>query len=119
MAFNERSVSGMMEVCAPDVECRPLLAGVSDAPYRGEDGIRDFLAATDEAFEYFQLETERIEDYGDYVVAVNLGRARGRSSGAEVERPLVQIARFVEGRCVWWQTFRSASEALEAVGLLE
>ncbi len=119
VAFNERDADGMIAVLTPDCEFKPLLAGVTDTPYRGAHGVVAFLAATDEAFEEFRLVNERIEDHGEYVVAVNVGHARGRSSGAEITRPLVQIAQFRDGKCVWWQTFRSAAEALEAVGLRE
>lgn len=118
-AFNDRSVEGMMAMCSPDVEFKPLLAGVTDTPYRGEEGVRRFLAATDEAFEFFRLYCERVEDHGEYVVAVNEGHARGLVSGAESRQPLVQIARFAGGKCFWWQTFRTREEALAAVGLAE
>jgi ketosteroid isomerase-like protein len=118
-AFNDRSVEGMMAVCAVDVEFRPLLAGVTNTPYRGEEGVRKFLAATDEAFEVFRLDCQRVEDHGDYVVALNEGHARGRASGAETHQPLVQIARYENGKIVWWQTFRTSEEALAAAGLAQ
>lgn len=116
-AFNERSVEGMMAVCGPNVEFRPLLAGVTDTAYRGEDGVRQFLASTDEAFAVFRLDYQRGEDHGDFVVSVNQVYARGRLSGAETTHTLVQLARFEDGRCVWWQTFRTPEEARAAAGL--
>jgi ketosteroid isomerase-like protein len=116
-AFNERNAEGMMAVCSADVEFRPLLAGVRHAPYRGLDGVREFLAATDDAFEYFQLDLKHLEDHGGFVLASCVGRARGRASGAEIERAMVHIAKFEDGRCVWWRTFQTREEALEAGGL--
>jgi ketosteroid isomerase-like protein len=117
--FNARSVEAMMAEYDPGVEFKPTLAGVTDTPYRGEQGVREFLAATDEAFELFHLHSERIEDYGDFILAVNQVHARGRVSGAEIRQPLVQIAEFRDGRCVWFQSFRTPEEALDAVGLRE
>src|SRR6476469_751994 len=118
-AFNARSVEAMMAEYDPGVEFKPTLAGVTDTPYRGEEGVREFLAATDEAFERFHLGCEGIEDHGDYVLAVNEVQARGRASGAEIRQPLVQIAEFRDGKCVWFQSFRTSAEALKAVGLEE
>src|SRR4026207_1648141 len=90
-AFNERSAEGMIAVLDRDAEFSPLLAGVTETPYRGEEGVRKFLAATDEAFEQFHLHCERVEDHGDFVLAVNEVHARGKASGAEIRQPLVQI----------------------------
>ena len=118
-AFNQRSAQGMMDVLDRNAEFSPLLAGVTDTPYRGEEGVREFLAATDEAFERFHLHCERVEDHGDFVLAVNEVHARGKVSGAEIRQPLVQIAEFRDGRCVWFQSFRTPEEALQAVGLRE
>lgn len=118
-AFNDRSAERMMAECDSDVEFRPVLAGVRNSPYRGRDGVHEFLTATDDAFERFQLEAERLEDHGDWVLATCIGRARGRASGAEIERPMVHAARFRNGKCVWWRTFLTRDEALEAAGLSE
>ena len=118
-AFNERSAQGMMDVMDPSVEFRPVLAGVTDTPYRGEEGVREFLAATDESFELFHLHCERVEDHGNFVLAVNEVHARGKTSGAAIRQPLVQVAEFREGKCVWFRSFRTPEEALEAVGLSE
>ena len=118
-AFNERSAEGMMDVLDRNVEFSPVLAGVTDSPYRGEEGVRKFLAATDEAFELFHLHCERIEDHGDFVLAVNEVHARGKASGAAIRQPLVQIGEFRDGKCVWFRSFRTQEEALEAAGLRE
>jgi ketosteroid isomerase-like protein len=116
-AFNERDVDGVIAALDPDAEFRPLLAGVREAPYRGVAGIREWLAATDEGFEFFRLRIDEIEDLGDVVLAISEGHAKGRASGAELKRTLVHVARFRDGRCFWWQTFQTRHEALEAVGL--
>jgi ketosteroid isomerase-like protein len=109
----------MMDVLDSSVEFSPVLAGVTDTPYRGEEGVREFLDATDESFELFHLHCERVEDHGDFVLAVNEVEARGRTSGAAIRQPLVQVAEFRDRKCVWFRSFRTAEEALEAVGLSE
>jgi ketosteroid isomerase-like protein len=114
-AFNERSAEGMMAECDPGVQFKPVLAGVTDTPYRGHEGVRQFLAATDESFEQFELHCEGIEDHGDFVLAVNEAYARGKASGVEIRRPIVQIAELRHGKCVWFQSFQTSAEALEAM----
>lgn len=84
-----------------EVEGNPLLTGVTDTPYRGEEGV------------------ERMEEHGDFVVAVSQGRMRGRASGAEIRQPVVQLGRFRNGKCVWWRTFRRVDEALDAMKSLD
>ena len=116
-AFNDRSVHGMMDVLDRSVEFSPVLAAVTDTPYRGEEGVRKFLAATDEAFERFHLLCERVEDHGDFVLGVNEVHARGKTSGAAIRESLVQIAEFRDGKCVWFRSVRSPEEALEAMEL--
>ena len=118
-AFNARSAEGMISVLDRDAEFQPMIAGVTNTPYRGEEGVRKFLAATDEAFEQFHLHCERIEDHGDFVLAVNQAQIRGKASGVEMRESVVQIAEFRDGRCIWFQSFRTPGEALEAVGLRE
>ena len=118
-AYNARSVEGLMAVFDPEIEFMPLLTGLTNTPYRGESGVRDWLAAIEEDFEFFVNRCDRVEDHGEYALAVGHGEGRGRVSGAEIHQPWVQLARFRDGRVVWWQTFRTRGEALEAVGLRE
>ena len=118
-AFNERDIEGLIAEYDANVEFLPLIAGVTNEPYRGEQGVRDWVAAVDEEFEFFVSHPDRFEDHGDVVLAVAQMHAKGRASGAEVRRPSVHIARFRDGKVVWWQTFATREAALEAVGLRE
>ena len=118
-AFNERNIESLIAEFDPDVEFVPFVSGVTAEPYRGAQGVRDWVAAVDEAFEFYVSHVERIEDHGDITLAVAELHGRGRASGAETRRPSVHIARFGHGKVVWWQTFATREEALEAVGLRE
>ncbi len=116
-AFNERSVERMMAVFDAEVEFMPLITGVTNEPYRGEAGVRQWLGAIDEDLESFVNHCEQVEDHGDFALAIGYGEGRGRASGAEIRQPWVQLARFENGKVVWWQTFRTRAEALRAVEL--
>jgi ketosteroid isomerase-like protein len=116
-AFNARSVEGMMAELHPDAVFTPLVAGVAGQSYRGEQGIRDWVATIDEEFESFWAVWDEIEDHGDFVLSAGNLHGRGRTSGVEVSRPSVHIARFEGGKVVWWQTYDTREEALAAAGL--
>ena len=88
-------------------------------PYRGEQGVRDWIAAVDEDFDFSVSRPHRFEDHGDVALAVADLHGCGRASGAEIQRRSVHIARFTNGKIVWWSTFATRREALEAVGLRE
>ena len=118
-AFNDRSLERLLAEFDPDIEFWPLLAGVMSEPYRGEQGVRDWIAAVDADFEHFMNHPHRIEDHGEVVLAISDLHARGRASGAEVRRRSAHIARFQDGKVVWWRTFATRDEALEAMGLRE
>jgi len=56
-AFNRRDVDAFLEICHPDCELQPFLrARDDDSPYRASDGIRQWFAATDAAFEEVRKE---------------------------------------------------------------
>jgi hypothetical protein len=63
-----------------------LIAVVREAPYRGEEGVREWLANTEEAFEFFVLHSERLEDHGDFVLAISEAGHRRRSLTAPEQR---------------------------------
>ena len=118
-AFNERDLESLIAAFDPSVEFMPFVSGVTDEPYRGTQGVRDWVAEVDEGFEFYVSHIGRIEDHGDVALAVAELHGRGRKSGAEVRRPSVHIGRFRDGKVVWWQTFATREEALQAVGLSE
>jgi ketosteroid isomerase-like protein len=92
----------------------------SEAPeaavYRGRADIKKRFQDTLEAWaEYEYFETEII-DAGDHVIRVGGVRARGTSSGAEVEAHGAQLWTFSDGTPISVRLFQSKEEALEAIG---
>jgi hypothetical protein len=53
------------------------------------------------------------------VIAHIQRHGHGLDSGTPFEETLWQASRWRQGRVVWWQTFQSEAEALEAAGLEE
>ena len=90
--------------------------------YRGHEGLRRFFRQyySPETWESVEDKLEELIDAGDHVVSVVNTRARGRTSGAEVQWTLNAGAWTIrEGKVVRVAWFRSVEEALEAVGLRE
>jgi uncharacterized protein len=87
--------------------------------YHGPDGhaaaMREWLSA----WTNLTLEAERFVDVGDSVVVPFVVRARGRESGAEVERRWAHVWTLHDGRVVRFEVHLETREALEAVGLAE
>ena len=73
-------MAGMMAVFDPEVEFAPMVAGVTGSSYRGEQGVRDWLAAMDQEFELFRNECRQVEDHGVYVLAVIGARTSHRTT---------------------------------------
>ena len=87
--------------------------------YRGMSGhaaaMREWLGAWDD----FHLEAEGFRDAGDSVVVPFRVRARGKGSGAQVERRWAHVWTLRGGSVVRFEVHLDVREALEAVGLSE
>jgi uncharacterized protein len=87
--------------------------------YHGPDGhaaaMREWLSAWTD----LKLEAERFVDAGDSVVVPFVVRARGRESGAEVERRWAHVWTLHGGRVVRFEVHLDIREALESVGQAE
>jgi ketosteroid isomerase-like protein len=65
------------------------------------------------------VEVSEFRDLGDTVLVLAQLRTRGKSSGAEVERPVGYIIEFEDGLIRRARAYLSPEEALEAAGLRE
>jgi hypothetical protein len=61
------------------------------------------------------IEVVEIRDLGNMTIAAVRIRGHGAGGTAPVDMSLWRVARFRRGKCVWWGTFRTEAEALEAV----
>ena len=120
-AVASRDRERILELYDPGVEIDfapgTLADHVGGTVWTGHEGLRSFDRELREAFEDFDTTCEELIDAGDYVVSVSRYRARGRSSGVEVDGPLQFLVWSLrEGkvtRAAWYST---RQEALEAAG---
>ena len=99
---------------APDV----VLHQAESLPYggiwRGHDGMERFFAAMSQAWEEFEIvEQEFLSTSGTAVVLTQV-HARARATGRELDFPILQTIRVVEGRIAevrpfYWDTAEIAA----------
>ena len=102
----------LRSICDPDVEFLPRRAATEGA-YRGIEGIKSFIADTNEVFDKYELEYEML-DLGQRVVAWGKVHARARRSGIETDVPFGFVYEFRDGKIVRGEDFGSKDKALEA-----
>lgn len=87
-------------------------AGTYRGPAEHVRAMREWLGAWDE----FELRAEEFIDAGDSVVVPFSVRARGKGSGANVERRWAHVLTLQNGRVVRFEVHLDVARALEAVG---
>jgi ketosteroid isomerase-like protein len=88
--------------------------------YVGKDGLRQWLADTDDVWEGMHTEQNDFIDAGDRVVVIGRPVGKGKGNGVEVGSPNGTILTIRDGLLIRSETgYTSRREALEAVGLSE
>jgi ketosteroid isomerase-like protein len=119
-AFNRRDIDAFLALSDSDVEFTPVIGELEgSAPYHGHDGIRSWWEDMLTAFSEYSTEIEEVRDLGNVTVARGRARGRGMESDAPIEQTFWQVVEVRNGKAVWWCTFWSEVEALEAAGLRE
>jgi ketosteroid isomerase-like protein len=118
-AFNARDVDAMTDLITDDFEFAPYLAAVIETTsYRGLEGLRKYRSDADAAWEEIEVRVDSLRDLGDRLIAFGELRGRGRGSGLEIQAPLTWLVDFREGKLSALRGYQTASEALEAAGLV-
>ena len=119
-SFNRRDLAGAVAVFERDAEWVPYLAALEEEIYRGRDDIERMWREVLRDVPDFQIEfVEVVAESPDTVVLKVEFRGMGKASGADIRTSVYQAASFRAGKVTRVQGFRTAAEALEAVGLRE
>lgn len=118
-AISRMDADALVALCDPAVRFESRITAVEDATYEGHEGVRHYIANLAEAFDWIEVEPSDALEAEDRAVVTNRFRARGRTSGVEVEGRFFVAGKGRHGRLTWWGFFDSRSAALEAVGLEE
>jgi len=84
-------------------------------PYRGHDGLRQYLADLNHDWDEFDISVSEVRDGDRYAVA--LGRVYARAGGAIADGPAAFVFELREGLVCWGKTYRDRAEALRRAGL--
>ena len=101
----------------PEVEYVNPESAIEPGVRRGHAGMVEVLDAVDGSFADYVHELEQLVDAGDKVMAYVTFRARGRDSGAVVEKPEQHVWTLRDGRVVRFEWFHDEPAAKLAAGL--
>jgi ketosteroid isomerase-like protein len=117
-AFNRRDLDTFVALTDPEVEIVPLnveLPGITS--YSGHDGVRICWQDVLEASPVLSTEIEEVRDLGDVTVARLRVRGHGMEMDTTLEQTSWQVVKWHHEKAVWWRTYATEAEALEAAGL--
>ena len=115
-AFADRDADALVALLADDVVFEPASTEVAiRAPFRGHDGMREYLAEVERDWERFDVTVAETREAPPYVVA--LGRVYARSGGFVADNPIAFVWEVRDGAVVWGRTFTDRTAALRFVGL--
>jgi ketosteroid isomerase-like protein len=111
-ALAERDFAALSELAVPDFELDVTDRVFNPATYRGEEGLRQFLAEVDELWESMEMEIERLVERDDEVLALLRVDIKGRGSGVVLEDRIAQRWTARDGKFVRMRVYADQEAAL-------
>jgi len=105
---------GPQELMDPEIEYVNPAGAVEPGVRRGIEAFNKAVKKVFEGWESWQMEPERITPLGDQVAVVVRYRARGRSSGVEVEGRESALFTLRDGKVVRYEWFHEPDDAYAA-----
>ena len=119
-AFSRRDLEAMLAVCDPEIVLVSRHLELDGSGHlRGYAAVRRWWETLLSVYPDFTSEIEDVRDLGEVTIARQRFRGQALRSGAEMEQSQWQVTRWRNRKAVWWQSFSTEAEALEAVGLSE
>jgi ketosteroid isomerase-like protein len=118
-AFGSGDVDAALACLSPDAEILPIRARLEGTTYRGHEGYRRLLADFDQDWADLRLITDKMREEGEHVLTTGRVAARGKTSGVELDVPLVILFELRDGLVVRMESFEELDPALEAIGFSE
>ncbi|MEX2252699.1 MAG: nuclear transport factor 2 family protein [Thermoleophilaceae bacterium] len=120
--FNADDTARFVNFWDPDCEFFTITGSqMAGTPYRGHEGLRQYMVEKAEAWTELRFETEEMLEGkdADAVVAIGHLRGEGRGSGVSVEQRIGITWKLRDGKIRHCRAYPDPNEALEAVGLRE
>lgn len=115
-ALSGEPLGDLFRLLDPDIEWIPINAALEGTSYRGHDGVRRWIDEMNRDWDDFEALPNEFVDLGnDRLLAFGTWRARGRSSGIQLDaQPAAWLVRLRNGKVLRMQTFTDRADALEA-----
>jgi serine phosphatase RsbU (regulator of sigma subunit)/ketosteroid isomerase-like protein len=112
-AFNQRDAVAIVSLCAPEMEFFTVTGGEAghDAPYRGPDGLREYLADVERVWEALLITLGSVERQGNRLLAVGRVYVRSRELGIR-DMPVAWIWNVEDGLFTRGEVFVDPAEAI-------
>jgi ketosteroid isomerase-like protein len=119
--WNAEDFDAWIEGFDPEVQYFSSVSASLDGQgeFHGHEGMRAFVKAYFESWEWFRLQPIEFIDAGARFVAVCTTRGRGRERGAEVDGKVAHVWTLQGMRATRCLSFQAREQALEAAGLKE
>jgi ketosteroid isomerase-like protein len=111
-ALAERDFEALGGLAVPDFELDVTDRVFNPATYRGEEGLRRFLAEVDELWESMDMKVERLLERDDEVLALLAVDIKGRGSGLTLEDRIAQRWRVRDGKLIGMRVYADQQKAL-------
>jgi ketosteroid isomerase-like protein len=115
-AIMRGDLDAFLALAHPEIEFCSLIAEAEGRTFHGHKGVREWWDSVIRALAV-RPGMEQIEGFRDR--GISRLRLSGRIEGVEVPQTMWMAWRVRDGLLVWWATFRTEAEALEAAGLRE
>jgi ketosteroid isomerase-like protein len=115
-AITAGDLDAFLALAHPEIKFRSLIAEAEGRTFEGHDGVREWWESVIRPLGT-QPNAEKIEAFRDR--GITHMRPVGSIGGVEVPQRMWMAWRVRDRLLIWWATFRTEAEALEAVGLSE
>jgi ketosteroid isomerase-like protein len=114
--FDRREFAAAAEYASDEMEWHPYLAHLRAEPFRGPDGVLEFMSELFANFEDFRIERQRFIEVADSVIVFCSSTARGRVSGVELNIDTIHVWDLRDGKVARLSAYLHTEEVVEAVG---
>jgi len=115
-AITRKDFEAFLALSHPDIEFYSLIADAEGKEFRGHAGVREWWDSVIQSLEVTPS-PDQIDSFRDR--GISHLQLAGMIDGVAVPQAMWMAWRVRDGLLVWWRTYRTEDEALEAVGLLE
>lgn len=112
--WSARNYEFLFESAHPDVEIYSRFASLGGEPFRGPEGVVQWIAEIEQSFGQFKVRTDDFLDLGDRVLVLGGIDLEGKASGIEIEQPMGWLLELRDGKLARMHFYSSHAEAREA-----